>query len=103
MNNLQKLMNDLYFSKDKQRGLEKTLLWLVSEIGEVSDIVAKHHNFRQDPEIYQALKLELADSLAWLLSVANLTEIDLEKAFYEKYPNKCPRCSNNPCTCKDNT
>ena len=34
MNQLQELMRDLYLQKDQQRGLEKTLLWLVSEIGE---------------------------------------------------------------------
>ena len=103
MNKLQKLMKDLYLQKDQQRGLEKTLLWLVSEIGEVSDLVAKNGNYKHDENIKQELKLEIADCQAWLYSVANLLEIDVEQAFFEKYPHKCPRCGNNPCICIENS
>ena len=100
MNNLQKLMADIYLKKDQQRGLEKTVLWLVSEIGEISEVIAKNGSVINNPKTKQALKLELADGLAWLLSVANLVEIDIEEAFYEKYPHACPRCLKNPCQCK---
>lgn len=99
MNKMQKLMQEVYIQKDKQRGIEKTVLWLVSEIGEVSELIAKNPNVLDNPKIKQELKLELADSLAWILSVANLANIDIEDAFYEKYPNACPRCSANPCVC----
>ena len=38
----QRLMKDLYLAKDKQRGLEKTFLWLVSEIGELSEALREN-------------------------------------------------------------
>ena len=99
MKNLQKLMADIYLEKDMHRGLEKTVLWLVSEIGEVSEIIAKNRDIYDNPTTKQELKLELADSLAWLLSVANLVGINIEEAFYEKYPHSCPKCHSNPCQC----
>ena len=99
MKKLQKLMADIYLQKDQARGLEKTVLWLVSEKGEITEILAKNGKIESKPTLMQQLKLELADSLAWLLSVANLMNIDIEDAFYEKYPNQCPRCSENPCKC----
>lgn len=99
MNRLQKLMAEIYLQKDQKRGLEKTLLWLVSEIGEVSDLVAKNGNVKAEEKILHELTLEIADCQAWLFSVANLLGIDVEKAFLEKYPHKCPRCNGNPCIC----
>jgi NTP pyrophosphatase (non-canonical NTP hydrolase) len=38
--------------------------------------------------------------LAWLASLANVVDIDLEKAALSKYPNKCPKCGLSPCSCK---
>lgn len=95
---IQDSMKQIYFEKDQQRGLEKTLLWLVSEVGELADLVAKNSNLA---EIKIELSNEVADCFAWLLSVSNLLEIDLERAILNKYPFHCPRCSNNPCTCVD--
>jgi NTP pyrophosphatase (non-canonical NTP hydrolase) len=31
--------------------------------------------------------------------MANMLDIDVEKACLEKYPMKCPRCGHSPCTC----
>ena len=42
---------------------------------------------------------EIADVVAWISSLANLLEIDLEKAVLEKYPNKCIKCGSKPCQC----
>ena len=46
-----------------------------------------------------ALEDEFADVLAWLASLANVVNIDLEKAAVRKYNNKCPKCQEIPCTC----
>jgi NTP pyrophosphatase (non-canonical NTP hydrolase) len=41
----------------------------------------------------------MADVLAWMVSMANLLEIDLQAEVLKKYPLVCPLCSSNPCTC----
>ncbi|MHA2363336.1 MAG: MazG nucleotide pyrophosphohydrolase domain-containing protein [Candidatus Hodarchaeales archaeon] len=98
LQDIQKLMADLYLKRDKQRGLERTLLWFLSEVGEVADIIVKN-----DPKELSknktTLAFELADCLAWLCSISNILNIDLEKALLSKYPFKCSHCKQNPCEC----
>ncbi|MFQ5977921.1 MAG: MazG nucleotide pyrophosphohydrolase domain-containing protein [Candidatus Heimdallarchaeota archaeon] len=89
----QNLMQDLYLKRDRARGIEKTMLWLVSEMGELAEAIRLENS--------QKIAEEAADVLAWLCSIANLTGIDLEKAIFEKYPGKCRRCYFNPCQCKE--
>jgi NTP pyrophosphatase (non-canonical NTP hydrolase) len=47
----------------------------------------------------KALEDEFADVIAWLASLANITNIDLEKATLNKYDGKCPKCRHSPCQC----
>ena len=88
----QELMKDLYIDKDKQRGISNTFIWLVEEVGEL----ATELNNGSDKD---KISEEMADILAWMCSLANLFEIDLESAIFEKYHNKCPKCDSNPCQC----
>ena len=46
-----------------------------------------------------ATEKEFADVIAWLSSLANLLDIDLEQAALNKYPHKCPKCHASPCKC----
>jgi NTP pyrophosphatase (non-canonical NTP hydrolase) len=87
-------MRELYFERDRQRGIEKCLLWLQSEQGELIDAYLKF-----DKAI---LEEEVADVLAWLCSVCNLLEIDLEEVAWTKYSGRCPRCLKIPCKCNFN-
>jgi NTP pyrophosphatase (non-canonical NTP hydrolase) len=87
----QNLFKELYMSRDLNRGADKTLLWLVSELGELADAYLK-----QD---VNSMKEEAADVFAWLCSFCNLLNIDLEEAVLKKYGNGCPRCSSSPCKC----
>ncbi len=87
----QKLMKQLYFSRDVERGEEKTLSWLEDEVEELKEAL-------QQGDI-EEVKKEFADVLAWLASLANVVGIDLEKAALSKYDNKCPKCKLNPCNC----
>ena len=102
MKNFQKLMSDIYLEKDRKRGLEKTVLWLVSEVGELSELIAKNGNIDTNQDLKNNVRLELADCIAWVFSVANLLNIDVEEAFLKKYPFSCPRCHSLPCRCKEN-
>ena len=94
-NALQKLMSDIYKEKDDTRGLEKTMLWFISEVGELAELVVKDNV----PDKQNKIKSELADCFAWLLSVSNLLELDLEQSLLDKYPYSCSKCLKNPCTC----
>lgn len=99
---MQTLMADLYLTRDTERGLERTLLWLVSEVGELADLVVKHYPLlgNKGPVTPESpVGQELADCLAWLLSVANLLGVDLGQALLAKYPLTCSKCHQNPCQC----
>jgi NTP pyrophosphatase (non-canonical NTP hydrolase) len=90
----QKLIRNLYLDNDSKRGIERTFIWLVEEIGELANIFNKR-NYEK-----KLISEELADIIAWSCSIANLLDIDIEEAIVEKYPNKCLRCSQNPCICE---
>jgi NTP pyrophosphatase (non-canonical NTP hydrolase) len=47
----------------------------------------------------KAIESEFADVIAWLASLANVVNVDLEKAALNKYDNKCPKCGQAPCRC----
>lgn len=73
----QKHIHDRYYTADKARGTPGTFLWFMEEVGELAS--ACHGDDRQN------LKEEFADVLAWLCTLANINEIDLEAALREKY------------------
>jgi len=87
------MMRELYYEKDRKRGIQKTMLWLVQEIGELSRALLEGNKSQVEEEI--------ADVFAWLSSVANLLDIDLEQVAVNKYPGSCPRCGKNPCICEE--
>jgi len=78
----QELIRRAYYERDKARGLYATFAWLVEEVGELANaLLANDRNNIEE---------EIADVFAWLLSVANLLNIDVEKAFLKKYNNQPP-------------
>ncbi|MEM2896548.1 MAG: MazG nucleotide pyrophosphohydrolase domain-containing protein [Halobacteria archaeon] len=85
-------MRRIYIEKDKARGISKTFLWLVSEVGEFADSLIKNDR--------KGLEDEVADILAWLCSECNLLGIDLGRVALEKYGSGCPRCHSIPCNCE---
>jgi NTP pyrophosphatase (non-canonical NTP hydrolase) len=90
----QKLIKNLYYLKDKKRGIQGTFIWLIEEVGELANIL-------KEPSINkEKASEEIADICAWITSLANLLEIDLEESLFKKYPNKCRKCGCNPCQCK---
>lgn len=83
----------LYLEKDKRRSVHGTFLWLMEEVGELAEAVRRGER--------EKLAEEMADVAAWLASVANLLEVDLEDAVRAKYPEKCARCGAKPCACPE--
>ncbi len=88
---IQKLMHDLYYERDSKRGLEKTYIWFVEEVGELGRAILKND--------YESIREELADVFAWLVSLCNLLNIDLEEVILKKYNLVCPKCKSIPCKC----
>ena len=87
----QEMMKNLYFHRDSERGVKGTYEWLLDEVKELGEALQ-----RDDKE---ATEKEFADVIAWLSSLANLVDINLEKASLNKYPHKCPKCQHAPCQC----
>lgn len=87
----QRLMKDLYSENDGKRGMEKTMLWFFEEVGELAEALRK--------EDKEEIAHEMADVFAWMVSMANMLDIDVEKACLSKYPLKCPKCGSMPCSC----
>ncbi len=94
----QALMQTLYYKNDEQRGVHRTAIWLGEELGELFKEL-KHHPQKFDKA---AIEEEMADIYAWVASLANLLDIDLEQALQKKYHQQCPKCHQNPCVCQRN-
>ncbi|MEZ0290840.1 MAG: MazG nucleotide pyrophosphohydrolase domain-containing protein [Sulfolobales archaeon] len=73
----QELIKREYFDRDSGRGLYATFTWFVEEVGELAESLIEGD--------IGSIEEEIADVLAWLLSVANLVGIDVEEAFKKKY------------------
>jgi NTP pyrophosphatase (non-canonical NTP hydrolase) len=97
----QQRIRDLFGAKDASRGVEGTFMWFMEEVGELSEALrlASRAGADGDPASHEALALELADVLAWLVTLANITGVDLEAAVEAKYGKGCPKCGRTPCTC----
>lgn len=88
---LQQLIQTMYSSKDEQRGIDGTFMWLMEEVGELAAALREG-----TPE---ELAKEFADVLAWLATIANVANIDLEQAVRDKYGRGCPGCGEMVCVC----
>ena len=77
----QRLMDDLYGTADRDRGVPSTVAWLAEEVGELAQAVRKGTAVEQ--------LHELGDVLAWLASLANQLGLSLEDAA-ERYVDDPP-------------
>ena len=93
MPEFQKLIEDIYFEKDRARGVDGTLLWFVEEVGELVRAVRRGERAN--------LEEEFADVYAWLCTLASLHELDLDGLGLQKYREGCPRCKATPCACDE--
>ena len=91
LDDFQRLIREMYFTKDAARGIDGTFMWLIEEVGELA--AALRDGSREDKQE------EFADVLAWLVTIANVAEIDLSEAVIKKYGEGCPGCSQLVCEC----
>ncbi len=81
----QALIREKYFATDNARGTPGTFLWLMEEVGELATALQNNAPGRTPtPEERANLDEEFADVLAWLTTLANINNVNLDKAL-EKY------------------
>ncbi len=76
----QDFIRDRYGAKDAERGVSKTFLWFMEEVGELASALGKSQD-----ESERDLAGEFADVLGWLTTLANMEGIDLEAALQDRY------------------
>jgi len=74
--NFQQLIAEEYGKRDRERGTPATFMWFIEEVGELATSLAS--GGQKDKEE------EFADVFARLCTLANINDVDLEKAC-EKY------------------
>jgi NTP pyrophosphatase (non-canonical NTP hydrolase) len=68
----QQLIAKKYKKRDQQRGTPATFMWFIEEVGELATaLVSKDEKNTEE---------EFADVFAWLCTLANISNVDLEKA-----------------------
>lgn len=88
----QDIIRKTYYEKDKARGTDATFLWLIEEVGELA--TALREGTREERAA------EFADVYAWLMTLANLSGVEMEEAL-RKYAGGCCGCGKIPCACVD--
>ena len=68
----QQLISEKYEERDRQRGTSRTFMWFIEEVGELATALASGDKKNREDEF--------ADVLAWLCTLANINDIELEKA-----------------------
>lgn len=90
LGHFQRVIDQTYGDRDRERGVPSTVAWIAEEVGELAQAVRKGSRAEQEHEF--------ADVLAWVVSLANQTGIDLTAAL-ERYADGCPKCDAMPCAC----
>ena len=93
LRDLQELIRTMYYDKDAVRGAEATFLWFAEEVGELAAALRSGTD--------EELQAEFADVLAWLVTLANIKNVDLNQALLCKYGSGCPGCGQLICQCPD--
>lgn len=76
----QGLIERKYGKKDSERGVAKTFMWLIEEVGELASAMKE--------EDEEQIEKELADVIAWTFSLANLLGLDVEETLMKKYGDR---------------
>jgi NTP pyrophosphatase (non-canonical NTP hydrolase) len=68
----QQIIAKKYKKRDQERGTPATFMWFIEEVGELATALASNdQDNKQD---------EFADVFAWLCTLANINDVDLESA-----------------------
>ncbi len=73
----QKHISERYEKVDRQRGWPKTFAFFIEEVGELATALTGDDRAN--------LEEEFADVIAWLCTLANISDVDLSVALKKKY------------------
>ena len=73
----QKHISEQYERVDRQRGWPKTFAYFIEEVGELATALTGNDKAN--------LEEEFADVIAWLCTLANITDVDLAASVTRKY------------------
>ena len=90
----QNLIERIYFDRDARRGVDRSFVWFVEEVGELAKEI------RREPQDADRLREEFADVFAWLSTLASMLNVDLTNAA-QIYADGCPKCESIPCICSE--
>lgn len=90
LDELQRTIAATYGAQDRERGVDGTFGWFVEEIGELSRAIRRQG--------HEQRVVEFSDVLAWLVTLADMTGVDLAEAA-RRYEHGCPKCGSSPCVC----
>jgi len=76
----QRLISKKYEKRDRQRGVPATFMWFIEEVGELATALASEDQKNKEEEF--------ADVLAWLCTLANISDVNLENACAKYTGNK---------------
>ena len=68
----QRLISQKYEKRDRERGVPATFMWFIEEVGELATALASRDQGNKEEEF--------ADVFAWLCTLANISDVDIEKA-----------------------
>jgi NTP pyrophosphatase (non-canonical NTP hydrolase) len=68
----QQLIAKKYKKRDQERGVPATFMWFIEEVGELATALACENKENKQEEF--------ADVFAWLCTLANINDVDLEQA-----------------------
>ncbi len=77
----QQLIRERYFATDSARGTPGTFMWLIEEVGELATSLQENGPGKTPSADQRAnLEEEFADVIAWLTTLANIHDVDLDRA-----------------------
>jgi len=68
----QHLISKKYEKRDREREIPATFMWFIEEVGELATALVKNDQKNREEEF--------ADVFAWLCTLANISDVDLERA-----------------------
>jgi len=81
----QQFIREKFYATDAARGTPATYMWFIEEVGELATALHKAAGEGGNTSGGENLSEEFADVVAWLCTLANINDIDLETAIREKY------------------
>ena len=79
----------------KNNSNDKYMLKLMEEVGELAEVIRKNKRMEKGKSIKGTVEEELQDVLYYIISLANINNIDLQNCIYLKEELNCKKYNRN--------